>query len=87
MYMCSLKRYEQLLKNTGFIDIVLKDRNEWYLNKAKKELADIEGSLKKQVIDVLGLEETNGAIDIWKKLIGVLETGEHRPGHFRAVKK
>jgi len=87
MYMCSLKHYEQLLKNTGFTDITLKDRNTWYLNKAKQELADIEGSLKKKVIDVIGLEETNGAIDIWKKLIGVLEIGEHRPGHFRAVKK
>jgi len=87
MYMCSLKHYEQVLKNTGFTDIVLKDRNAWYLDKAKKELASIKGSLKKQVIDVIGVEETNGAIDIWKKLIGVLEIGEHRPGHFRAVKK
>jgi len=87
MYMCSLKHYEEVLKNTGFIDIVLKDRNAWYLNKAKTELAAIEGSLQKQVIDVIGLDETNGAIDIWKKLIGVLEIGEHRPGHFKAVKK
>ena len=87
MYMCSLKHYEQVLKKVGFINIVIKDRNILYLNKAKKELAAIEGSLKKQVIDVIGLEETIGAIDIWKKLIGVLEIGEHRPGHFKAVKK
>ena len=87
MYMCSLKRYEQALKNTGFIDIVMKDRNVWYLNKAQQELAAIEGPLNKQVIDVIGPEETAGAIDIWKKLIGVLEIGEHRPGHFKAVKK
>jgi len=85
--MCSLKRYEQALKNTGFTDIVIKDRNAWYLGKAKKELANIEGPLNKQVIDAIGLEETTGAIDIWKKLIGVLEIGEHRPGHFKAVKK
>ena len=87
MYMCSLKRYEQALKNAGFIDIVIKDRNAWYLGKAKKELADIEGPLNKQVIDAIGPEETVGAIDIWKKLIGVLEIGEHRPGLFKAVKK
>ena len=31
--------------------------------------------------------QTTSAIDIWKKLIGVLEIGEHRPGHFKAVKK
>jgi len=87
MYMCSLKRYEQALKNTGFIDIVIKDRNVWYLNKAQQELVAIEGPLNKQVIDAIGPEETAGAIDIWKKLIGVLELGEHRPGHFKAVKK
>ncbi len=87
MYMCSLKRYEQALKNAGFIDIVIKDRNKWYLGKAKQELADIEGPLNKQVIDAIGPEETAGAIDIWKKLIGVLEIGEHRPGHIKAVKK
>ena len=54
MYMCSLKRYEQALKNTGFIDIVMKDRNIWYLNKAQQELAAIEGPLNKKVIDAIG---------------------------------
>lgn len=87
MHMCSLKHYEQLLHKVGFINIVIKDRNAWYLDKAKNELAAIEGPLKQQVIDVIGLDETNGAIEIWKKLIGVLKTGEHRPGHFKAFKK
>jgi len=87
MYMCSLKRYEQRLNKVGFIDIVIKDRNAWYLSKAKKELAAIEGPLNKQVINAIGLEEITSVIDIWKKLIGVLELGEHRPGHFRAIKK
>ena len=86
MYMCSLKRYEQALKNAGFIDIAIKDRNQWYLSKAQQELAAIEGPLNKQVIDAIGPEETTGVIDIWKKLIGVLEIGEHRPGHFKAIK-
>jgi len=87
MHMCSLKRYEQVLKNAGFTDINIKDRNSWYLDKAQQELAAIEGHLNKQVIDAIGPEETAGAIEIWKKLIGVLECGEHRPGHFKAVKK
>ena len=32
-------------------DIEIKDRNEWYLNKAKEELASIEGPLKKKVLE------------------------------------
>ena len=87
MFMCSLKRYEKILKNTGFTDIIVEDRHAWYLDKAQQELADIQGPLNKQVIDAIGPEETFGAIDIWKKLIGVLKTGEHRPGHFKAMKK
>ena len=86
MLMCSLKRYEELLKLSKFTDIEIRDRNEWYLEKAKKEIKDIEGPLYKQIVDVLGEEETIGAIDIWKKLIGVLEIGEHRPGHFKGIK-
>jgi len=86
MLMCSLKRYKELLEATNFTDIKIKDRNDWYLEKAKKELEEIEGPLYQKVLDVLGLEETLGAIDIWKKLIGVLEIGEHRPGHFKAKK-
>ena len=46
----------------------------------------IEGTLYQQVVDVIGAEETISAIEIWKKLIGVLEIGEHRPGHFKAKK-
>ncbi len=86
MLMCSLKKYEELLKLTKFTDIEIRDRNEWYLKKAKKEINDIEGPLYKKIVDVLGEEETIGAIDIWKKLIGVLEIGEHRPGHFKGIK-
>ena len=64
----------------------LRDKVADSLDKARKELEDIEGPLYQKVLDVLGLEETLGAIDIWKKLIGVLEIGEHRPGHFKAKK-
>ena len=86
MFMCSLKKYKKLLELTNFTEIEIRDRNEWYLQKAKKELTQIEGPLYQKVIDVLGVEETLGAIEIWKKLIGVLEIGEHRPGHFKGLK-
>ena len=51
MFMCSLNRYEQILKNAGFIDIVIKDRNAWYLDKAKKELnLKIKYNLKRSIL-------------------------------------
>ena len=88
--MPSISRYItkgiKLLVLTNFTNIEIRDRNEWYLQKAKKELTEIEGPLYQKVVDVLGVEETLGAIDIWKKVIGVLEIGEHRPGHFKGIK-
>ena len=34
MFMCSLEKYESLLKETGFEVISLNDRNKWYLEKS-----------------------------------------------------
>ena len=86
-YMCSLDKYREILENTGFKIISMNDRNEWYLKKVKKEVADIEGPLWNQVVEAIGIEEGEYALDIWKKLLGVVEKGEHRPGNFRALKQ
>ena len=86
-YMCSLDKYREILENTGFKIISMNDRNEWYLEKVKKEVADIEGPLWNQVVEAIGIEEGEYALDIWKKLLGVVEKGEHRPGNFRALKQ
>ena len=39
------------------------------------------------LIKILGIEDAEGTINIWKKMIEVLEKGEHRPGHFYAEKR
>ena len=86
-YMCSLDKYREILESTGFKIISMNDRNKWYLEKVKKEVADIEGHLWNQVVEAIGIEEGEYALDIWKKLLGVVEKGEHRPGNFRALKQ
>lgn len=86
MNMCSLERYDKALNVSGFKNIKLNDRNRWYLNTAKKELNDLSTTYKKQLIKILGFEDAEGTINIWKKMIEVLEIGEHRPGHFYAEK-
>ena len=52
----------------------------------RNEVEQIEGPLWNKVIDAIGPEEGAYALDIWKKLLGVVEKGEHRPGNFRAMK-
>ena len=86
MNMCSLQRYSKALKNAGFKNIQLRDRNAWYLEVAKRELNDLQSVYYKKLIDILGKEDADLTIKIWEKMVEVLATGEHRPGHFYAEK-
>ena len=85
-FMCSLDKYREVLESSGFKIISMTDRNQWYLEKVRNEVEQIEGPLWNKVVDAIGPEEGAYALDIWKKLLGVVEKGEHRPGNFRAMK-
>ena len=86
MNMCSLQRYSKALKSAGFKNIQLRDRNAWYLEVAKRELIDLQSVYYKKLTNILGTKDADLTIMIWKKMVEVLETGEHRPGHFYAEK-
>ena len=86
MNMCSLQRYSKALKNAGFENIQLRDRNAWYLEVAKRELNDLQSVYYSKLIDILGKEDADLTIKIWEKMVEVLASGEHRPGHFYAEK-
>ena len=86
MNMCSLQRYSKALENAGFKNIQLRDRNAWYLEVAKRELNDLQTVFYKRLVDILGKEDADATIRIWAKMVKVLATGEHRPGHFYAEK-
>ena len=85
MHMCSLNRYCEALVSAGFVDIEVKDRNQWYYELAKREVAAMsEAPLRKQIVECIGKLEADNTIEIWNKMIRVLKSGEHRPGHIRA---
>ena len=73
-HMSSLSSYKDDLHEVGFVSVCLQDRQEWYLSKAIKELNSLKNELNKEIIKV------------WENMIVVLESGEHRPGHFSATK-
>ncbi|MBL6782828.1 MAG: methyltransferase domain-containing protein [Alphaproteobacteria bacterium] len=87
MHMCSLDRYSKALAAAGFSDIHRCDRNAWYLDLAQQEWKSMAAEpLRSQIIDCIGKAAADETSNIWRKMIGVLEIGEHRPGHFRAQK-
>ena len=84
--MVTLHEYETKLRNAGFFDVTLRDRNEWYLSQAQQELKLIK-SLKDEIIDAVGIDSYNNAWEsFWSVLVETLKTGEFRPAHIRAQK-
>jgi hypothetical protein len=53
---------------------------------ARKELALMEGPGRARFEDLCGAAEIARQIGTWRAMIVVLDTGEHCPHHFRALK-
>lgn len=77
----SPERYHEALALAGFTDITLCNRNKWYCEVARQELADIEGPLYQKAVAAVGKQESDRNIRIWRTLVPALETGELCPHH------
>lgn len=84
--MAAPKNYFQAMQSAGFVDIELVNRNPWYAKIAAQELAWLEGPNRDKLSKRHGTDYINHQIEIWIKLVGVLESGEHCPHHIRARK-
>lgn len=84
--MASPKRYRAALEGAGFVDVALTNRNDWYREEAPRELARLEGADRAKFAATLPGDGLDGMIDVWRRLVGVLRSGEHCPHHFRARK-
>ena len=83
--MASPAKYERALKAAGLTRIALTNRNLWYLDVAREELALLE-TRREALSDAHGADFIDHSIVTWRAMIGVLETGEHCPHHIRAQK-
>ncbi len=84
--MASPKVYAKALEQAGFVDVVLTNRNAWYCDQAKQELALLQGQLYDAAVAEMGSELVDHNIRTWALMIKVLETGEHCPHHVRGRK-
>jgi phosphoethanolamine N-methyltransferase len=84
--MATLAESAQGLRAAGFEDVEIRDRHEWYLELAQRELEAMEGSLNPLIVHRIGPERARHFIDNWRQLVIVLKRGELRPGHLKAVK-
>jgi SAM-dependent methyltransferase len=84
--MASLEQSATALRAAGFRDVQIRDRHDWYLPLARRELKSMEGSLGPLIVSRIGAERARYFIDDWRQMVRVLERGELRPGHLKAVK-
>jgi phosphoethanolamine N-methyltransferase len=84
--MASLEESAAALRAAGFRDVEIRDRNSWYLSLARRELESMQGTLKPLIVSRIGEERARYFIEDWRQLVLVVERGELRPGHLKAVK-
>ncbi|BAV48327.1 type 11 methyltransferase [Mesorhizobium loti] len=81
--MASPARYAQAMRNAGFADITVRDRNPWYREVARGELARLKGPLYARAAAAVGAAYVDKNIKTWEAMQKVLDSGEHRPTHLR----
>jgi len=84
--MASPERYAKAMTDAGFEDVELVNRNSWYADVAASELAELTGPNRAGWEDRHGVEFIAHQVDIWERLVGVLQKGEHCPHHIRGRK-
>ena len=84
--MSAVPRYGAALAAAGFQQVQLRDRNDWYCGVVQSEFERIRGPLREALVAAVGLAETERNIELWRRLCGVVGSGELRPGHFVGIK-
>ncbi|PKP75510.1 MAG: SAM-dependent methyltransferase [Alphaproteobacteria bacterium HGW-Alphaproteobacteria-6] len=84
--MASPARYRAAMERAGFEAIVLASRNAWYRDAARIELARLEGPVGEAAAKIVGRDFVEENIGIWRRMIPVLDSGEHCPTHLSARK-
>jgi phosphoethanolamine N-methyltransferase len=84
--MASPRRYTDAMAAAGFVAVATTSRNAWYRDMARRELARLEGADGDAAARMVGRDFVDQNIAIWRRMIPVLDSGEHCPTHLRARK-
>ena len=82
--MASAPRYEAAMRQAGFTTISTLSRNSWYREQARQELTRMRGAAGHAAAKLVGRDFVMHNIDIWARMIPVLDSGEHCPTHLSA---
>lgn len=84
--MKNLEQTEIALQGSGFGEVKLTDRNEWYREEVKRELATLSGDRYAGLVELIGEDQAARRLHSSTLKQGVIEQGELRPTHFAGRK-
>ena len=84
--MATPARYRAAMESAGFSDITLASRNAWYRQEARAEVTRMKGETGAKAAALVGQDFVTQNIEIWERMIPVLDSGEHCPTHLAARK-
>lgn len=84
--MASPRTYRDALVAAGFVEVELRNRNEWYASQARLESARLTGPERQRFDDALGHNAVEDQIATWEAMQVVLDSGEHCPHHIRGCR-
>jgi phosphoethanolamine N-methyltransferase len=76
----------EALRQAGFADILVRDRNRWYLGEVQGEIDSVSGANFEPAVAALGRETVEHRIKSSTIKKQVVERGELRPCHLRGRK-
>ncbi len=84
--LASAATYRRALEATGFVDIDIVDRNDWYRQESRREREQLGGALYAGLQSRVGTEFLEHEIEVWDKMIVAVDQGQLRPTHLRCRK-
>jgi SAM-dependent methyltransferase len=84
--MSTAATYLEAMLAAGFTDGKTTSRNGWYRMRARDELERLKGDVGAAAAQTVGQAFVDQNIGIWRRMIPVLDSGEHCPTHLVAKK-
>ncbi|MEE9231453.1 MAG: methyltransferase domain-containing protein [Acidobacteriota bacterium] len=70
------ENHRQMMKDSGFIDIIVRDRSSWYRRKVQEEYEQVRSDQYPRMVDLLGKEQADHFVETWSALKVVCLKGE-----------
>ena len=81
--MATERQTADVMRQAGFENVETHDRNAWYSELSRQEVAQIEGPLRDEIIDVSSKEIYQQWLGIRRALAAATNSGGLRPTHLR----